>query len=270
VPSAPFLLPSARRSRLPAKFDSLLARSVTSRKDDGWDLNSTRFKFRRPHSFRPKPGAPIEMAYSVKELAARTFAGFEALAEKQGGCWCMYYQRARPIRVRGSADWKKRNEADKKRLVAAGRSHAVLVYDGARAIGWCQYGPAEELPRIDAGRFYRKFAPAVPNSRLWRITCFFVDRAYRRKGVATVALEAALESIKSQGGGVVEAFPVVSKRMAAVPEWLWFGTPSMFEKFGFRRIAPLGSSRELVRLRVLGGRRSRAKSQAGAGFRRSP
>jgi hypothetical protein len=49
---------------------------------------------------------------------------------------------------------------------------------------------------------------------------------------------------------VVEAYPVVSKKMAAVPEWLWFGTPSIFEKEEFRQVAPLGTSLVLMRKEV--------------------
>ena len=74
-----------------------------------------------------------------------------------------------------------------------------------------------------------------------------VDRRYRGHGVAKLALNTALESIKKPGGGVVEANPVVSKKMAAVPEWRWFGTPSMFLKEGFPRVAPLGTSGVLMR-----------------------
>lgn len=159
----------------------------------------------------------------------------------------MYYQRPKPVgRVSGET-WKAINRRDKTALVKEGRSHAILVYEGKIPIGWCQYGPQEELPRIDAGRNYRKVGPPATKEKLWRITCFFVDREYRGRGVAKAALKAALESIQRQGGGIVEAFPVVSKKMTAVPEWRWFGTPGMFRKEGFHRVAPLGTSGVLMR-----------------------
>lgn len=182
------------------------------------------------------------------ELGLRTFPDFERLAVKQGSCWCMYYQRSRPV-LRGgpAARHREVNRRDKAKLVREGRSHAILVYDGDTPVGWCQYGPREELPRVDAGRGYRKVGPPMSDEKLWRITCFFVDRAYRGKGVAKFALKAALESIRKQGGGVVEAYPVVSQKMAAVPEWRWFGTPGMFRKEGFRDVAPLGTSGLLMR-----------------------
>lgn len=160
----------------------------------------------------------------------------------------MYYQRARPIGRKLSRTERKRiNREDKKALVRLGRSHAILVYHGNNPVGWCQYGTREELPRIDVGRNYRKVKPLDENEKLWRITCFFVDKEHRGKGVSKLALKTALDSIKKQGGGVVEAYPVVSEKMAAVAEWRWFGTPSMFRRQGFRKVAALGTSGVLMR-----------------------
>ena len=191
------------------------------------------------------------MAYTTRELTPQTYDDFARLAKKQGGCWCMYYQRPRPLdrglsdRARASA-----NKKDKSRLVREGRSHAILVYEGDEAVGWCQYGTRDELPRIDAGRFYKKIGIPAGEETLWRITCFFVDRSHRGKGIAKIGLKAALQSIQEKGGGIVEAYPVVSRKMAAVPEWRWFGTPSMFEREGFKKVSPLGASLVLMRKSV--------------------
>jgi GNAT superfamily N-acetyltransferase len=186
--------------------------------------------------------------YSVKELGPDTWPDFEKLAPQQGLCWGMYYHMTRPM-IKGMTRDKmnSRNRRDKKALVWKGRSHAAFVYDGDDLAGWCQYGPREELSRIDAGRNYKKLDPMPPDKKLWRITCFYVDKNYRNKGVARRALKGAIISIKRQGGGIVEAYPVVSKKMAENPEWLWFGTPRMFLREKFKRVAPLGTSLALMR-----------------------
>ncbi len=186
--------------------------------------------------------------YEIRELGPETWPDFEKLAPQQGQCWCMYYHRAKPVtsgmtREKATA----RNKRNKKALVRNGKSHAVLVYDGESLAGWCQYGLKDELPRIDAGRNYKKLEPLPPERRLWRITCFYVDKKYRKKGVARTALRGAIESIKQQGGGIIEAYPVVSTKMASVPEWLWFGTPRMFLREKFKQVAPLGTSLALMR-----------------------
>ena len=41
----------------------------------------------------------------------------------------------------------------------------------------------------------------------YRMTCIFVDRDYRRNGVAAVAVRGALDLIANAGGGVVEGYP---------------------------------------------------------------
>jgi len=161
----------------------------------------------------------------------------------------MYYQREKPLHVHGE-ELKRANRKDKKALVKKNRSHAIIVYSGARPVGWCQFGPMEELPRIDAGRGYKKIGPPKTDDKLWRITCFFTDKEYRGKGVSKIALRAALESIREQGGGIVESYPVVSKKMSAVAEWRWFGTPNMFEREGFVNIGPLGNTWVLMRKNV--------------------
>jgi predicted GNAT family acetyltransferase len=102
------------------------------------------------------------------------------------------------------------------------------------------------LPRIDSGRNYSKLDVSDDQGRkLWRLTCFFVDRDLRKKGVAGVALKAALDSIQEQGGGIVEAYPSTSKEGGS---WaLWFGTVAMFEREGFTAHARLGEKHLLMR-----------------------
>ncbi len=147
---------------------------------------------------------------------------------------------------------------EKRKLVSENRSHGIIVYDGTTPVGWCQYGISEELPRIQTSRTYNKVAPE-PNGRsgkLWRVTCFFIDKDYRGKGVAAAALKAALNSIKQEGGGTVEAYPIATmdsiprKSLSGKASFLWSGTVSMFEREGFKVVAELGKSRRLVRASV--------------------
>src|SRR6478672_3692974 len=93
------------------------------------------------------------------------------------------------------------NRSEKECRVREGRAHAALVYDGATCVGWCQFGSPDELPRIKHRRAYLEGLTDLPD---WRITCFFVDRACRGRGVASCALGGALEEIARLGGGTVE------------------------------------------------------------------
>jgi GNAT superfamily N-acetyltransferase len=80
-----------------------------------------------------------------------------------------------------------------------------MVFDGDVAVAWCQYGSPDELPSIYHRKEYE--AGRVDKAPDYRLTCFFVDRSYRRRGVAAVALRGALDLIAKAGGGAVEAYP---------------------------------------------------------------
>jgi hypothetical protein len=64
------------------------------------------------------------------------------------------------------------------------------------------------------------------------------------------ALRAALEAIEKRGGGLVEAYPVEDWEGAAFGNMSTHGTVSMFEKAGFKVIAPFGSTNVLMRRTV--------------------
>jgi len=199
--------------------------------------------------------APEPAEYSTKELAPETLPDFERLFEKHPApgafmCWCLYHHRERSFAVSkgpiSRAKEAKLNRQQKRKLVANGRSHGILVYSKGEPVGWCQYGSKEELPRIDSYPRYRRLAPAGNAKRVWRITCFVVDRDYRKHGVASAALKAALDAIRNKGGGLVEAYPIV--RWGAYREYL--GTVSMFKKHGFKIVAPFGESNVVMRKKV--------------------
>ena len=199
--------------------------------------------------------ATATAGYVTRELSVDTWPDFERLFRTHA-CWCMTYHRSRALteseRLHSRARSAARNRRQKKRLVETGLSHGILVYDGAEPVGWCSYGLATELPRIDSYRNYKKIVLA-DNARFWRITCFVVHHRHRRRGIARTALRAALEAIRRKGGGLVEAFPML--RWGAGSDW--FGTASMFTKEGFKVFAPFGRTNVVMRKRVSKSRKGR-------------
>lgn len=183
-------------------------------------------------------------SFHVKPLDGTTWLDFARLVEKHdgvwGGCWCMSFH----LDERGFKNRTvSQNRSEKERRVREGRAHAALVYDGSVAVGWCQFGPTDELPRIKNKRAYVDGLTDLPD---WRITCFFVDRDYRRKGVALVALKGALREISRLGGGTVESYPENVKGRSVSASFLHNGTVSMFEREGFKRSRRLGKGHWVV------------------------
>src|SRR5215216_6502957 len=157
---------------------------------------------RSSHSVR-RPGMPSS-AWPRSTMACGAVAGAPGSI------------RSAPRRARAP-----RATAYKERLVREGRAHAALVFDGDVAVAWCQYGSPDELPSIYHLKEYNAGLTEAPD---YRLTCFFVDRNYRRKGVAAVALRGALDLIAQAGGGVVERYPQDTQGKRTSGSFLYNGT----------------------------------------------
>jgi len=172
----------------------------------------------------------MTMPYETRSLDACTWEAFAELVERNngiyGGCWCIGYH---PECGQRGID----HRAVKEDRVHTGRAHAALVLDeDGAAQGWCQYGSPEELVGIEHIRAYDKDPPPRPD---WRITCIYVDRRHRGRGIARMALEAALDLIADAGGGLVEAIPEVTAGREAQGRFLFSATVELFEQYGFTR-----------------------------------
>jgi len=181
--------------------------------------------------------------FIVKYLDGTTWPDFARLVEAHngvwGGCWCMSFH-AEGCGPRRTAA---QNRAEKEFRVREGRAHAALVYDGVDCIGWCQFGPTGELPRIKSQRAYREGLTSLPD---WRITCFFVGKAYRGQGVASAGLAGALREMGRLGGGIVESYPEDVAGRPVSAGFLHNGTVAMFERYGFARTRRIGKNRWVV------------------------
>ena len=185
----------------------------------------------------------LETDFRVRALDASTWPDFAALVERHngvwGGCWCLGFHPESADRGRTVA----LNRADKECRVREGRAHAALVYDAATCVGWCQFGSPVEITRIKHRKEYEASLVTLPD---WRITCFFVDKGYRRRGVAAAGLAAALAEIGRLGGGTVESYPEDVEGRSVSGSFLNNATLAMFESQGFERTRRLGKNHWVV------------------------
>ena len=176
--------------------------------------------------------------YRIDALSAETWDAFADLAQRHngvwGGCWCTWFH------VYPDPPERKElgNREFKRRLVEDGRAHAALVFDGDVAVAWAEFGPVGELPNIHHRKEWEQGVERIPD---YRITCLFVDRRYRRNGMAAIAVQGALALIAAAGGGLVESYPhdlPPDKRTSA--SFLYNATRTMYEKLGFTYERPKG------------------------------
>jgi GNAT superfamily N-acetyltransferase len=206
--------------------------------------------------------AQKEHDYRIEALGPQTWDAFADLAGRHngvwGGCWCTWFHRGADDSERTQIG----NRAFKQRLVEQGGAHAALVFDGDVAVAWCQFGTVEELPNIHHRKEWEQGLVRRPD---FRITCLFVDRRYRRKGVAATAVLGALELIGLAGGGLVEAYPhdlPPGKKTSA--SFLYNATRTMYEQLGFTYQRPKGQGNCVMTKEIP------ASSDGGVRRRRSP
>ncbi len=180
-----------------------------------------------------------ETTYEIRPLTPETWPAFDALVVRHNGifsgCWCIAFHPDGPERGQGYEG----NRALKCSLVEQGAAHAALVFDGEEAIAWAEFGSPTELPSIHHRKQYDAEKEADPD---WRITCVFIDRRHRRRGVSEVAIRGALALIAAAGGGTVESYPhdltEQTKKMSS--SFLYNGTRRLYERLGFTYVRPKG------------------------------
>lgn len=194
-------------------------------------------------------GSGIDVdGHRIEPLSAETWDAFAGLAERHngvwGGCWCIWFHLSpdQPERkALGSREFKRL-------LVEEDRAHAALVFDGDVAVAWAEYGPVAELPNIHHRKQWEQGVEQLPD---YRITCLFVDRRYRRAGMASVAVRGALQLIAAAGGGLVESYPhdlPPGKKTSS--SFLYNATRTMYERLGFDYQRPKGKGNCVMTRRV--------------------
>lgn len=181
------------------------------------------------------------MKPTVRPLTPDLWPALEDLFGKNGacaGCWCMYWRIGSTYQKRP----REQNKAAFREVVKRGPPPGLLAFDGDVAVGWCQLTPRADLPRLDNARLIKR----VDDVPVWSISCFYVRKGYRKQGITSALVAAALQAAKRDGAVALEAYPVDTK-MKKSASTLYTGTASTFERAGFRTIARHAPHRPMMR-----------------------
>lgn len=200
---------------------------------------TTGVRFRRQADAGIVCGMTTEPTFTIAPLSTETWPAFDALVVRHNGifsgCWCIWFHP--DCAERGQS--YEGHRALKKRLVESGQAHAALIMDGDEAIAWAEYGTPAELPTIHHRKQYDATKTGDPD---YRITCVFVDRRYRRRGLTELAINGALQQIAQAGGGTVESYPhdLTNQTKKISASFLYNGTRRLYERLGFTYDRPKG------------------------------
>lgn len=155
------------------------------------------------------------------------------------GCWCMYGRIGAAYRKRP----REQNKAAFRKIVKRGPPPGLLAFDGDLAVGWCQLTPRDAVPHFD----YLWRLKRADDVSVWCISCFYVRIGYRRVGVNTALIQAAIQHAKKAGAPALEAYPF-DRRVS--PSSTSTGFATTFERLGFHTIARHSPERPIMRLNL--------------------
>ena len=150
------------------------------------------------------------------------------------------------------------NKKALRRLVRSGRVPGVLAYAGGSPVGWCSVAPRPEFSFLERSRV---LAP-VDERPVWSVTCLFVARPFRRRGLSAKLLKAAVGLVRRQGGRIVEGYPVEVAKGALPDVFAWTGLAAAYRRAGFREAARRSATRPIMRYSI-GGRRGKSRKRRG-------
>lgn len=196
-------------------------------------------------------------------MAPERFDDLAALFGTRGDpswCWCQYFLTTGRSYER-SAEHNK--QALRAQVQSSTRPVGLLAYaagpgpaptDTPGAVGWVQLGPRPSFPRVVQNRTLRAVAGAggddLADESVWAVTCFVVKVGWRRRGIGTRLLAAAIELARSSGAAALVGHPVdVTARTTRVGgSELYHGAASTFRAAGFEVVGRTGATRPVMRL----------------------
>jgi GNAT superfamily N-acetyltransferase len=155
----------------------------------------------------------------------------------------MVWRRARGEWERGKGSG---NRAAFQRVVRQGPPPGILAYLDGEAVAWCAVAPREAYVQLTRSRVLKP----IDAEPVWSVSCIFVTRAYRRRGVSVALLRAAGEFAASQGARIVEGYPVEPYSGKMADAFAWTGTVAAFRAAGYAEAARGSPKRPIMRIRI--------------------
>lgn len=196
-----------------------------------------------------------ELDLSFHPLTQKLWRDFEILFGAQGacgGCWCMHWKLRGKEYSENTGDNARQMQ---KSIVDAKIVPGLLAYLEGYPVGWIAVEPRSAYPKLAHSRTLQP----VDDQEVWSITCFFVEKKHRHKGIAVELIKAALDYVESKGGKIVEGYPVDAKDEKPA-SFVFTGTAAAFVNAGFTEVARNAPTRPIFRF-VIPSPRGRAQGE---------
>jgi len=187
------------------------------------------------------------MELSFAPLTINRWNDFEDLFGPRGacgGCWCMLWRLPRRQFEQQKGEG---NKQAMHAIVASGEVPGILAYRDTQPVGWCAVAPRSRYPALARSRILRP----LDDRPCWSIACLFINKAYRKQGVSTALLKAAVASAGDQGARLVEGYPVEPKADKDMPPvFAWTGIAKAYLRAGFSEAVRRSPTRPIMRIEL--------------------
>ena len=179
----------------------------------------------------------------IFDVRPADWAGFSAVMGEKGGCGGCWYMLWRLSKAEMDAHLGAGNRAAMKALFEAGEVPGLVAYHDAVAVGWIQVAPRAEFPRLERSRVLQP----VDDLPVWSVSCFLVDKRFRRTGLSVQLLRAACDFARKRGAEVLEGYPIDTPKKSYPPVYAWTGFVGAFQAAGFTEVARRSDTRPIMR-----------------------
>jgi GNAT superfamily N-acetyltransferase len=127
----------------------------------------------------------------------------------------------------------------------------LIGYLDGEPVGWCGVEPRTNYPgllrvfRVPwVGRTEDKADPTV-----WSVTCFFIRRGFRHRGISYALARATVDFARSRGARAIEGYPMITQPGQEITwDEMHVGNRSIFAAAGFSEVSHPTPRRVVMRI----------------------
>ena len=189
---------------------------------------------------------PLKIQLEFKYLSSENWQDFEELFGPKGacgGCWCMWWRLKHSNFERLKGDG---NKQSMKELVFSGKIPGLLGYFNDQPIAWCSIAPREEFIRLERSQILKP----IDDKPVWSVVCMFIEKSFRRKGITSSLLRAAINYAAESGATIIEGYPIDTKQDNYPVVFASTGLFPAILKAGFKEYARRSKTRPFMRFHI--------------------
>jgi len=180
------------------------------------------------------------MTFDIRPATWDAFAAVMGEKGGCGGCWCMLWRRSKREMDAGMGAG---NRSAMKALFDAGHVPGLVGFDGDEPVGWVQVDRRAAFPRLSSSRVLKP----IDDAEVWSVSCFLVDKRFRRRGMSVSLLRAACDFARARGANVLEGYPIDTPKAKYPPVYAWTGFLGAYRDAGFEEVARRSPTRPIMR-----------------------